>query len=133
MLRREFIKLSAAASLFALQLPRLAFAAEAQDKTAMLRTIDNGLVKTTKPKHVLVIGAGMAGLVAAYELKKAGHNVTILEASRRVGGRSSLERWGRCQTRLEQRKPRRLRQRREDAQLDSTDRPGLEQRATRVR
>ena len=38
-------------------------------------------------KHVIVVGAGMAGLVAAYELKRAGHDVTIVETQDRVGGR----------------------------------------------
>lgn len=38
-------------------------------------------------KTVTVIGAGMAGLAAAYELHKAGWNVTVLEARSRVGGR----------------------------------------------
>jgi monoamine oxidase len=38
-------------------------------------------------KRVVVIGAGLAGLVAGYELKRLGHEVVILEAQNRVGGR----------------------------------------------
>lgn len=36
---------------------------------------------------VTVLGAGMAGLVAACELERLGHRVRVLEASDRVGGR----------------------------------------------
>jgi monoamine oxidase len=39
------------------------------------------------PKRVIVIGAGMAGLVSAYELARAGHEPIVLEAQNRVGGR----------------------------------------------
>lgn len=37
--------------------------------------------------HVAVIGAGAAGLVAAYELLRVGLNVTLFEAGNRAGGR----------------------------------------------
>ena len=40
-----------------------------------------------KPVDVAIIGAGMAGLAAGYELLRAGCNVTIYEQSGRVGGR----------------------------------------------
>lgn len=40
-----------------------------------------------KKKDVLIVGAGMAGMVAASILKKSGHNVTIVEANTRIGGR----------------------------------------------
>jgi hypothetical protein len=40
-----------------------------------------------REKRVCVIGAGIAGLVAAYELRKAGHTVVLLEAQETIGGR----------------------------------------------
>jgi monoamine oxidase len=42
-----------------------------------------GVVK----KRVIVIGAGLGGLCAAYELDALGHDVTVLEAQDRPGGR----------------------------------------------
>ena len=41
-----------------------------------------------KGKSVVILGAGIAGLVAALELNKAGFAVTVLEARERPGGRS---------------------------------------------
>src|SRR5947208_2868073 len=38
-------------------------------------------------RQVLVLGAGLAGLAAAHELKKAGFAVTVIEARTRPGGR----------------------------------------------
>ena len=39
-------------------------------------------------RSVVVLGAGIAGLVSAYELQRAGYRVTVLEARDRIGGRS---------------------------------------------
>ena len=39
------------------------------------------------PPKVVVIGAGAAGLVAASRLRSYGFDVTVLEASDRMGGR----------------------------------------------
>lgn len=47
------------------------------------------------PLHVVIVGAGLAGLVAAYELERRGHRVTILEAdARHIGGRVRTLRFG---------------------------------------
>ncbi len=43
------------------------------------------LLGNQPPKNVVIVGAGMAGLVAGYELTRAGHDVTILEARDRGG------------------------------------------------
>ena len=38
-------------------------------------------------KTIVILGAGLAGLAAAFELQKLGYRCTILEAQQRVGGR----------------------------------------------
>jgi monoamine oxidase len=47
-----------------------------------------------KGVRVVVLGGGIAGLVAAYELSRAGYAVTLLEARNRVGGRNWTVRRG---------------------------------------
>jgi monoamine oxidase len=46
-----------------------------------------GRFGAAKPRKVVIVGAGVAGLVAGYELLQAGHEPLILEAQQRVGGR----------------------------------------------
>jgi monoamine oxidase len=60
-------------------------------KTAAISTIAFGFQSCTK-KHpndvkVAIVGAGFAGLNAAYTLKNKGINATVFEATKRVGGR----------------------------------------------
>lgn len=47
-----------------------------------LPTVQNGA-----GKHIIVLGAGLAGMATAYELTKLGYQCTILEARSRSGGR----------------------------------------------
>jgi monoamine oxidase len=47
-----------------------------------------------KGRSVLILGAGVAGLCAAYELDRAGYDCLILEAAGRAGGRSLTLRRG---------------------------------------
>src|SRR6478609_4504389 len=54
---------------------------------ALLRTSGAG-------PSVIILGAGIAGLVSAYELQRAGYRVTVLEARDRVGGRAWTIRGG---------------------------------------
>jgi monoamine oxidase len=45
-------------------------------------------------KRVVILGGGIAGLVSAYELERAGFKVTLLEARSRLGGRNWTLRGG---------------------------------------
>ncbi|MDE2898116.1 MAG: FAD-dependent oxidoreductase, partial [Chloroflexota bacterium] len=45
-------------------------------------------------KRVVILGAGISGMTAAYELSKAGYQCTILEATGRAGGRNLTVRGG---------------------------------------
>lgn len=42
---------------------------------------------STKPQKVAVIGAGVAGLTAAWQLQKQGYKVTVFEQDREIGGK----------------------------------------------
>ena len=54
----------------------------------VLRVAGEGLERREGDRRrVLVLGRGLAGLVAAYELRRQGHDPLVLEAQHRVGGR----------------------------------------------
>ncbi|XP_068173921.1 L-amino-acid oxidase [Antennarius striatus] len=60
---------------------------EDTDYDQLLNIVQKGLPATKTPRHVVIIGGGMAGLTAAKFLEDAGHKITIIEASDRIGGR----------------------------------------------
>jgi monoamine oxidase len=73
--RREFLKLGL-----------LAASAQFVPQTAWSSS-PKPLPAAAPAKKILIIGAGLAGLVAGYELTQAGHDITILEAQLHSGGR----------------------------------------------
>jgi monoamine oxidase len=85
MTRRELLtligRLAGSAAMYQ-AMSSLAFAAE----STFTQPID--LRGAPKGASILILGAGLAGMVAAYELRKAGYRVQILEYQNRAGGRN---------------------------------------------
>jgi glutamate synthase (NADPH) small chain len=78
---------------------------KAVEVTIIDRAFDEGWVVPEPPavrtgKRVAVVGSGPAGLAAAHQLNRAGHLVTVLERSDRIGG---LLRYGIPEFKMEKR------------------------------
>lgn len=71
--RRQFIGGSVAAA-------GLGLAATAPDAAA-------SAAPSGRRPRIVIVGAGLAGLTAAYRLKQAGHRATVYDAADRIGGR----------------------------------------------
>jgi monoamine oxidase len=82
------IGLSAGSSVMYQAMQSLGFAADSSFKEPIR------LGPAPRGASVLVLGAGMAGLVAAYELRNAGYQVQVLEYNARAGGRNWTLRGG---------------------------------------
>jgi monoamine oxidase len=88
--RRELLSLIGAVaggSAMYLAMTRLGFAAESDYTPIKLEGDPKGA-------SVLILGAGVAGMVAALELRRAGYKVQVLEYNPRVGGRTWTIRGG---------------------------------------
>lgn len=90
--RRQFLErvgqVGGAAALFE-TMSAMGFAKNVEEgqKVRLPQGIGNG-------KTVLILGAGVGGLTAAYDLERAGYTCKILEAQNRVGGRNHTVRRG---------------------------------------
>jgi monoamine oxidase len=92
MTRREFLESAGRYGGTFAAMTALGFMSRATGRGAELAGLPSA---SGKPgTKIVILGAGIAGMTAAYELGKLGYSCTILEASSRVGGRSLTIRGG---------------------------------------
>ncbi|MFI6324002.1 flavin monoamine oxidase family protein [Nonomuraea sp. NPDC050556] len=72
----------------------LGLAPDSQEKAFTPPQASDFSLKGKASAKVVILGAGVSGLVAAYELGKAGYDCTLLEARARAGGRNLTLRGG---------------------------------------
>ena len=90
----SMIGMSAGATAMYQAMHSLGFAAESSFKEPA------NLAAAPEGASVLVLGAGIGGMVAAYELRNAGYKVQVLEYNARAGGRNWTLRGGDTYTEL---------------------------------
>lgn len=83
--RRDFVKKSLllGATSMVYNVPSL----QANDRPIDGKPVRSLTGKTFSPKKIIVGGGGIAGLSCAYELKKKGHEVVVMETAHRYGGK----------------------------------------------
>ncbi|MBC9227597.1 FAD-dependent oxidoreductase [Aeromicrobium sp. 636] len=89
--RRDFLQkvgVAGGAGVMLHTMGSLGMTSAAQANTPPFNPLKPGSLGRHGRKSVVILGAGVAGLTAAYELLKGGYDVTVLEANERPGGRA---------------------------------------------
>ncbi len=101
MTRRQFLHHLGAAGGGAVACRAMTILGLLQSTSPASRRLDLAHTGAPKGTRVLVLGGGLAGLCAAYELTKLGYDCHVLEARNRPGGRCVTIRRGDVQTEID--------------------------------
>lgn len=104
MTRRDFIdhvgKIGGAVAVFGIMDSLGMFTSSSVSAKEFKAPVKGDLPGNKRGKKIIILGAGCAGLAAAYELQKAGYDCQILEARDRVGGRNWTVKGGTTETEI---------------------------------